>query len=149
MCFLSGDSIFWPQRSIRIFSEIKSKIGGQFWPGERFRKQKDFKDTCELWATQESYRALMSKSEIPQDHSNVEITFAFDHRLACVAWRFCRAGRRSGVAAKFAREFKLLLPQSPRGFSALARLSYLARPTKTVMPRRLITDKYFLTFSSQ
>ena len=24
--------------------------------------------------------------------------------LACVAWRFCRAGRRSGVAAKFARE---------------------------------------------
>ena len=23
---------------------------------------------------------------------------------ACVAWRFCRAGRRSGVAAKFARE---------------------------------------------
>ena len=25
-------------------------------------------------------------------------------KLACVAWRFCRAGRRSGVAAKFARE---------------------------------------------
>ena len=24
--------------------------------------------------------------------------------LACVAWRFCRAGRRSGVATKFARE---------------------------------------------
>ena len=24
--------------------------------------------------------------------------------LACVAWRFCRAGRRSDVAAKFARE---------------------------------------------
>ena len=24
--------------------------------------------------------------------------------LACVAWRFCRAGRMSGVAAKFARE---------------------------------------------
>ena len=24
--------------------------------------------------------------------------------LACVAWRFCRAGRRSGVTAKFARE---------------------------------------------
>ena len=23
--------------------------------------------------------------------------------IACVAWRFCRAGRRSGVAAKFAR----------------------------------------------
>ena len=25
-------------------------------------------------------------------------------QIACVAWRFCRAGRRSGVAAKFARE---------------------------------------------
>ena len=46
--------------------------------------------------------------------------------LACVAWRFCRAGRRSGVAAKFAL-----------GFSALARLYYLARPTKTAMLRRL------------
>ena len=65
--------------------------------------------------------------------------------LACVAWRFCRAGRRSGVAAKFGREAarkscfrpKLLPPQSPRGFSALARLHYLARPTKTAMLRRL------------
>ena len=65
--------------------------------------------------------------------------------LACVAWRFYRAGRRSGVAAKFAREarenerrsLKLLPPQSPRGFSALARLYYLARPTKTAMLRRL------------
>ena len=28
----------------------------------------------------------------------------FGKILACVAWRFCRAGRRSGVAAKFARE---------------------------------------------
>ena len=53
--------------------------------------------------------------------------------LACVAWRFCRAGRRSGVAAR-----KLLPPQSPRGFSALACLYYLARPTKTAMLRRLI-----------
>ena len=68
--------------------------------------------------------------------------------LACVAWRFCRAERRSGVAAKFAREArenerrsreknKLLPPQSPRGFSALARLYYLVRPTKTAMLRRL------------
>ena len=32
---------------------------------------------------------------------------------------------------------KLLPPQSPRGFSALARLYYLARPTKTAMLRRL------------
>ena len=67
--------------------------------------------------------------------------------IACVAWRFCRAGRTSGVVAKFAREArenerrsrekKLLPPQSPRGFSALARLYYLARPTKTAMLRRL------------
>ena len=67
--------------------------------------------------------------------------------LACVAWRFCRAGRRSRVAAKFAREARenerrsreknKLLPPPPRGFSALARLYYLARPTKTAMLRRL------------
>ena len=31
----------------------------------------------------------------------------------------------------------MLPPQSPRGFSALARLYYLARPTKTAMLRRL------------
>ena len=65
----------------------------------------------------------------------------------------------SGVAAKFAREArenerrsreknkKLLPPQSPRGFSALARLYYLALPTKTVMLRRLAislrTKTYF------
>ena len=72
-----------------------------------------------------------------------------------VAWPFCRALRTTGEAAKFAREvrenerrsreknknrrfFKLLPPQSPRGFSALARLYYLARPTKTAMLRRLL-----------
>ena len=75
-----------------------------------------------------------------------------------VAWPFCRAWRTTGEAAKFAREvrenerrsreknknrrfFKLLPPQSPRGFSALARLYYLARPTKTAMLRRLETCK--------
>ena len=36
-----------------------------------------------------------------------------------------------------ARKIKLLPPQSPRGFSALARLYYLARPTKTATLRRL------------
>ena len=36
---------------------------------------------------------------------------------------------------------KLLQPQSPRGFSALARLYYLARPTKTAMLRRLFNDR--------
>ena len=58
-----------------------------------------------------------------------------DQLLACVAWRFCRAGRTSSEAAK--KNKKPLPPQSPRGFSALARLYYLARPTKTAMLRRL------------
>ena len=44
--------------------------------------------------------------------------------------------RTSGEAA---RKIKLLPPQSPRGFSALARLYYLARPTKTAILRRLYT----------
>ena len=35
---------------------------------------------------------------------------------------------------------QLLPPQSPRGFSALARLYYLARPTKTAMLRRLFVS---------
>ena len=35
------------------------------------------------------------------------------------------------------RRNSLLPPQSPRGFSSLARLYYLARPTKTAMLRRL------------
>ena len=69
--------------------------------------------------------------------------------VACVAWRFCRAGHRSGVAAKFAREARenerrspeKNKNQSPRGFSALARLYYLARPTKTAMLRRLLCTR--------
>ena len=79
----------------------------------------------------------------------VEAEGRMGYWLAYVAWRFCRAGRTSGQAAKFAcearenerrsREKKLLPPQSPRGFSALARLYYLARPTKTAMLRRLAT----------
>ena len=80
-----------------------------------------------------------------------------------VAWSFCRAWRTTGEAAKFAREvrenerrsrekhknrrfFKLLPPQSPRGFSALARLYYLARRTKTTMLRRLVVSQLFLPF---
>ena len=57
--------------------------------------------------------------------------------IACVAWRFCRAGRTSGEAARKIKPavFQLLPPQSPRGFSGLARLYHLA--TKTAMLRRL------------
>ena len=75
--------------------------------------------------------------------------------IACVAWRFCRAGRTSGVAAKFVREVRenerlsreknknqVLPPQSLRGFCALACLYYLARPTTTAMLRRLCHWKF-------
>ena len=92
-------------------------------------------------------------SALRSDNGDVHENVA--EKLACVAWRFCRAGRRSGVAAKFAREarqnerrsreknknLKLLPPQSLRGFSALARLYYLARPTKTAMLRRLLKNR--------
>ena len=48
---------------------------------------------------------------------------------------FCRGDlARNHQAYRF---FKLLPPQSPRGFSALARLYYLERPAKTAMLRRL------------
>ena len=62
--------------------------------------------------------------------------------VACVAWRFCRAGRPRNSRAKRARKNKnqLLRLQSPRGFSALARLCYLA--TKTAMLRRLRKERY-------
>ena len=64
----------------------------------------------------------------------------------------CRAGRRGGVSTKNSRakrartsgeaarkiKTKLLPLQSPRGFSALARLYHLVRPTKTAMLRRLL-----------
>ena len=46
--------------------------------------------------------------------------------------------RRSREIRARSREKKLLPPQSPRGFSALARLYYLARPAKTAMLRRLL-----------
>ena len=40
------------------------------------------------------------------------------------------------------REKNLLQPQSPRGFSALARLYYLARTTTTAMLRRLCVSAF-------
>ena len=51
----------------------------------------------------------------------------------------CQAGCTSGKAAKFAQRARerAKLPQSRRGFSALAHLYYLARPTKSAMLRRL------------
>ena len=54
-----------------------------------------------------------------------------------------RRARTSGEAAR-----KLLPPKSPRGFSALARLYYLARPTKTAMLRRLFLKYFRFSWSS-
>ena len=48
------------------------------------------------------------KKKSPKKNAPTETTMSDSSNstcvLACVAWRFCRAGRRSGVAAKFARE---------------------------------------------
>ena len=62
--------------------------------------------------------------------------------IACVAWRFSRAGRSSSevagrkVCARRAGE-RAPKSQSPRGFSAFTRLYYFAHSTKTAMLRRL------------
>ena len=47
--------------------------------------------------------------------------------------------RSREIRARSREKNKLLPPQSSPGFSALARLYYLARPTKTAMLRRLGT----------
>ena len=53
-------------------------------------------------------------------------------------WRNSREARENERRSR-EKNKKLLPPQSPHGFSALARLYYLARPTKTAMLRRLIS----------
>ena len=52
-----------------------------------------------------------------------------------VRWRTDRLKKAPRPCWRF---FKLLPPQSPAAFSALAHLYYLARPTKTAILRRLI-----------
>ena len=56
-----------------------------------------------------------------------------------MAAKFVRIARENERRSR--EKNKLLPPQSPRSFSALARLYYLARPTKTAMLRRLFTSK--------
>ena len=59
--------------------------------------------------------------------------------VACVAWRFCRK-HYAKTRANERRSEALFPPQSPHDFSALARLIarlyYLAHPTKTAMLSR-------------
>ena len=71
----------------------------------------------------------------------LEITKIFDWQAnilnqseRSVRWRTDRLKEAPRPCRRF---FKLLPPQSPSGFSALARLYYFARPTKTAMLRRL------------
>ena len=68
-------------------------------------------------------------------------------RVACIAWRFCRAGRTSGEAAGREIRARERAPQSPGGFSALARLYYLARPTKTATLRKLVPEVFLENFT--
>ena len=54
--------------------------------------------------------------------------------------KFAREARENERRSR-EKNKKLLPLQSPRGFSALARLYYLVRPTKTAMLRRLADAK--------
>ena len=71
-------------------------------------------------------------------------------RLAsCLAWRLCREHYWAAKPQKRALRTRGEAPISSRtrGFSALARLNYLARPTKTAMLRRVIVSVVFYIFS--
>ena len=91
-----------------------------------------------VWCTK--YQSSLRLSRVPVVTSTHLLPLRFEYlftlqrrgteTLACVAWRFCGAGRTSGEAA--GREIR-----AQSGFSALARLYYLARPTKTATLRRL------------
>ena len=71
--------------------------------------------------------------------TNVELQSTLSLRSMAVLSSRAQERRSREIRARSARERaeKLLPPQSLRGFSALARLYYLARPTKTAMLRRL------------
>ena len=85
-----------------------------------------YNNVCEA-ASRSLFWTTNELNELP------EVRFEFPFSLNSM--QFCRAGRTSGEAAGS----KIRAPQSPRGFSALARLYYLARPTKTATLHRLIS----------
>ena len=79
-----------------------------------------------------------------------EITKIFDWQAnipnqsgRSVRWRTDRLKKAPRPCRRF---FKLLPPQSPRGFSALARPYYLTRPAKTAMLRRLLNFEKNLSY---
>ena len=69
----------------------------------------------------------LSVSCTKEMHTKTKTKDAFP--VTCVAWWFCRE-------------------QSPRGFAALARLSYFALRTKTAMLLRLLFQKYKLELTT-
>ena len=70
------------------------------------------------------------------DYQNIWLTGEhLNQSERSVRWRTDRLKKAPRPCWRF---FKLLPPQSPAGFSALAHLYYLARPTKTAILRRLI-----------
>ena len=69
----------------------------------------------------------LSVSCTKEMHTKTKTKDAFP--VTCVAWWFCRE-------------------QSPRGFAAIARLSYFALRTKTAMLLRLLFQKYKLELTT-
>ena len=71
--------------------------------------------------------------------TNVELQSTLSLRSMAVLSSRAQERRSREIGARSARERaeKMLPPQSLRGFSTVARLYYLARPTKTAMLRRL------------
>ena len=71
--------------------------------------------------------------------TNVELQSTLSLRSMAVLSSRAQERRSREIRARSARERaeKMLPPQSLRGFSTVARLYYLARPTKTAMLRRL------------
>ena len=91
------------------------------------------KNTCQIILPKNIPESKISNPKNPSLRSMAVLLSRAEERRS----REIRARER---AAK-PRE-KLLPPQSPRGFSALARLYYLARPTKTAMLRRLKKSRH-------
>ena len=78
--------------------------------------------------------------------TNVELQSTLSLRSMAVLSSRAQERRSREIRERSARERpeKLLPPQSLRGFSTLARLYYLARPTKTAMLRMVLVFVFFV-----
>ena len=95
------------------------------------RRNLNYKETAFGWLMLAKVKIVSWQLKI-----NFKLYSSFQPSLRSMAVLSSRAQERRGREIR-ARSW--LPPQSPRGFSALARLYYLARPTKTAMLRRLIS----------